>query len=156
MTLSKKKANISRKNLESHGVYYIEDLYRPPYILLPEHVDAVREVLLSFNGTVPGGGWIKTLRLEAQEYLSDQDHDIGPEALLPPDNSMISTEHYETDLNDRSPEWLLAYENMKSCRKVAKIARGLGRESENGWVDFWCSHTFNTASKKAREQPGFQ
>ncbi|CAO2657104.1 Nn.00g032300.m01.CDS01 [Neocucurbitaria sp. VM-36] len=155
MTPRKNVGDISRKNLESHGVYYDEELYHPPYIL-PEHVDVVREILLSFSGTVPRGGWEETLRQEALQYVSNEkNYKLGPEAVLPPNTSLVSTEDYEADLNDRSPEWRVAYENLKSCRKVAKIACNLGPDSEDGWVHFWRSHTFTVASEKAREQPGF-
>ena len=154
--MAKNKGDISRKNLELHGVFYDDNLYRPPSILLPEHVDAVREILLSFHGTVPGGGWKETLQQEANQYVSDGHHDIGPEALLPPDTAFVSTENYEVDLNDRSSEWRMAYESLKSCKKVAKVACSLGPDSEDGWVHFWRSYTFTVASEKAREQPGFQ
>ncbi|KAF2818062.1 hypothetical protein CC86DRAFT_461261 [Ophiobolus disseminans] len=155
MAFPKDKGDISRKNLESHGIYYDETQYRPPYII-PEHVDAVREILLLFSGTVPSGGWEETLRQEAQQYVSNKkNYEIRPETLLPPDTSLVLIEDYEADLNDRSPEWRAAHENLKSCKKVAKIACSLGPDSEEGWVHFWRSYTFTIASEKAREQPGF-
>jgi hypothetical protein len=155
MALGKNKGDISRKNLGLHGVYYDEDLYRSPCIL-PEYVDAVREILLSFNRIVPEGSWRESFRREAEQYVPDKNHEHGPETLLPPDDSLIPTEHYEAELNDWSPEWLLARENLKDCKDVAKIACGLENNAEGGWMNFWRHHTFTIASEKAHKQPGFQ
>jgi hypothetical protein len=151
MTSYKSKGDISPQNLQSHGIYYDAEIYEPSYIL-PEHVDAVREILLSFKGTL-SDNWISTLQREAKEYGSEG---LSPEALQPPESALVPTQEYEADLNDRNPEWLAAHTNMKSCAKVAEIARQQEKESEEGWVHFWRSHTFTIASEKARDQPGFQ
>ncbi|KAH8725392.1 hypothetical protein GQ44DRAFT_707019 [Phaeosphaeriaceae sp. PMI808] len=152
MSSPKTKRDISRQTLESHGVFYNADVYSPPYIL-PEHVDAVRETLLSFEGIIPEGGWIETLLGEVKKYGSDG---IGIEASLPLDISFVPIEAYEAHSQEKSPQWHAAFENLKSCRKIAEIARELRADSEDGWMHFWRSHSFTLVSSRARDQPGFQ
>jgi hypothetical protein len=146
------KRDISRKNLENHGIYYDDETYRTPYIL-PEHVDAVREILLSFEDLVPAGGWQTTLQEEAKKY---EEGSVAPQALHPPPSSVVPLKSYELDRNERSPKWIAAFQNLESCEKVAETARNLKADSEDGWVLFWRSNTFTVVSEKAREQPGFQ
>jgi hypothetical protein len=152
MPKPKVKRNISRNNLENHGIYYDDEFYRTPYIL-PEHVDAVREMLLSFEDLVPAGGWQTTLQEEAKKY---ENSSVAPQALHPPVSSVVLCKSYELDRNERSPKWIAAFQNLESCEQVAETARNLKADSEDGWVLFWRSNTFTVASEKAREQPGFQ
>jgi hypothetical protein len=152
MPKPKVKRDISRENLEKHGIYYDDELYRTPYIL-PDYVDAVRETLLSFEDLVPAGGWQKTLQEEAKQY---EHGSVAPQALHPPASSIVPLKSYELDRNERSPEWTAAFQNLRSCEKVAEMARKLEADSEEGWVLFWRSNTFTVVSEKAREQPGFQ
>ena len=154
----KVKGNISRSNLGEHGVFYDEAVFDFQYNI-PEHVKAVREILLSFESTIPQGGWETTLETEAKEYESKPGY--GPEeviarALRPPKSSMVPIKHHEIDRNDRSPEWRDAFENLKSCEKVAELARCLNADAENGWQGFWERHTFKVASEIVHNHPGHQ
>ena len=158
MSSSKAKGNISRKNLEEHGVFYDETVSRSHYNI-PEHVDAVREILLSFESIIPQVGWEKTLQTEAAEYETNPEY--GPEeviegALRHPKSSLIPVKHHETDRIDRSPEWRDAFENLKSCEKVAELARRLDAAAENGWQGFWERHTFTVASEMVYNHPAHQ
>jgi hypothetical protein len=170
MSSRKVKRSITRQNLEKHGVYYHPEVEQPSFDL-PEHVDAVREILLTFDNTVPKGallfkaGWEATLQDEAYEYEqkrlnsktaeSISADDIG-EALSPPPSAVVPIRHHEADRNDRSLAWRTAENNMKSCHEVATRAGQLGADAEEGWTQFWRRHTFTITSEKAREQPGFQ
>jgi hypothetical protein len=147
------KRRISRKNLETHGIYYTDNVYCPPNILLPEHVDAVRETLLSFENIVPEGGWQKTLQKEVEMLACD---DIAPQALYPPASSLVLLESHETDRNEKSPQWNAAYEELMVCREIAIKAQQMAADSEDGWANFWRRNTFTLVSEKARDQPGFQ
>jgi hypothetical protein len=158
MNSPKVEGDISRKNLGEHGVFYNESVYLSQYDI-PEHVDAVREILLSFESTVPQGGWETTLQEEAAKYKTNQDH--GPEevievALLPPELSLVPVKHHEIDREDRSPEWRAAVENLRNCEKVAELARHLDAHAENGWQGFWERHTFTVANEKVHNHPGHQ
>jgi hypothetical protein len=153
MTRSKPKKDISQTNLNYHNIFYDADLFRPPCIL-PGHVDAVRETLLSFENIVPGGtGWTETFQDELARY---EPRHISPESALPPDASFIPVAGYEKDLNERSPQWHTAHDNMKSCEEVAKTAWKLENDMEDGWTNFWRQSTFTVVSETTKNQPGFQ
>jgi len=152
MNSSQRKGDISRNNLQKHGIYYYEEVLYP-YLELPEHVEAVREILLSIEVNVPDGGWGDTLREEPEVYRY---HELHPEALNPPDSPSIITTAHEKGLGIRSPEWHAAYEDLESSEKVAKLARGLEADSEEGWVHFWRSNIFTIVGDRTHNQPGFQ
>jgi hypothetical protein len=153
MTKSKQKKSISQPNLNHHNIFYDADVFRPPCIL-PGHVDAVREALLCFDNIVPGGnGWKKTFQ---DEHTKHEPRNINLHSALPPDASFIPVAGYEEELNERSPQWRIAYDNMKSCVEVAKSARKLEADMEDGWTNFWRSNTFTVVSETTKHQPGFQ
>jgi hypothetical protein len=83
MSSKKSKGDISPENLQSHGIFYDTE---PSYIL-PEHIDAVREILLSFKGTL-SDNWTGTLQKEAKQYGSEG---LSPEALQPPESALVPT-----------------------------------------------------------------
>ncbi|KAH7075071.1 hypothetical protein FB567DRAFT_536111 [Paraphoma chrysanthemicola] len=152
MTKSKPKKDISRKNLNHHNIFYDKEvLWRP--CILPGHVDAVRETLLSFDNIVPGGyGWEGTFE---DEYMEHKPRDISPDSAQPPDTSFIPVAKYEKELSERSPQWRTAHANMKSCVEVAKSARKLKADMEDGWTNFWRLNTFTVVSETTKHQPGF-
>jgi hypothetical protein len=153
MTNSRPRKEISKKNLNHHNIFYDADVFQPPCIL-PGHVDAVRETLLSFDNIVPGGnGWKKTFQ---DEHVKHKHRGISLESALPPDASFIPVAGYEEDLNERSPQWRTAYDNMKSCVEVANSARKLEADMEDGWTNFWRLNTFTVVSETTKHQPGFQ
>jgi hypothetical protein len=155
MTRFKLKKNITRKNLANHNILYDTDVYRPPS-LLPGHVDAVREALLSFDNIVPGGkGWKMTFEDELKEH---KDHISleSADSALPPDAFFIPVAGYQEELNERSTQWHTAHTNMKSCVEVTKSARKLEADMEDGWTNFWRQNTFTVVSEKTKDQPGFQ
>lgn len=158
MNAPKVKGNILRKNLGEHGIFYDEAVYRFQYNI-PKHVEAVREILLSFESTVPQGGWETTLEVEAKKYETNTEckpEEVIEEALRPPESSLVPVKHHEIDRNDRSPEWRDTFENLKSCEKVAELARGLNANAENGWQGFWERYTFTVASEIVHNHPGHQ
>ena len=148
----KKKRDISRENLEAHRIFY-NDQVECSSRNLPEHVDAVRETLLSFENIVPSGRWQTTLRKEAEKYGSEQ---ICAEALHPTAFSLVLLESHEVDRPRNNPLWNRAFENLCDCQEVAKEAQGLSIDAEDGWTLFWRNNTFTLASQKARKHPGFQ
>jgi hypothetical protein len=153
MPNSKSKKDISQKNLNLHNIFYEADVFRPPCVL-PRHVDAVREALLSFDHIVPDEtGWKETFE---EEYMAYKPFSVSPETALPPNASFIPVAGYEKDFNDRSPQWRTAYNNMKRCVDVAKTARELEADMEEGWTNFWRRSTFHVVSETTKHQPGFQ
>jgi hypothetical protein len=155
MTRFKSKKNITRKNLANHNIFYDADVCRPPCVL-PGHVDAVREALLSFNNIVPGGkGWKKTFQDELNEH-KDLISLESADSALPPDASFIPVAGYQEDLNERSPQWHTAHINMKSCVEVTQSAWELEADMEDGWTYFWRQNTFTVVSETTKSQPGFQ
>jgi hypothetical protein len=159
MTQDDTKKDISRFNLQLHGIYYEPEVYQVHDVFtqstiptLPDHVDAVREALLSFESTIPEV-WEKDLREEFAEFGRT---DIGPAWNLHPQSSaFIRGKHYERDLREHSADWKTAHENLLRFEKVAKRARGLLKDLETGWNLFWRSEIFTLYSDETRSQPGF-
>jgi hypothetical protein len=77
MTKNKSKRSITRNNLGNHGIYYDDN----GLFILPAHVQVVRDMLLSFEGIIPDGGWEKTLPKEESKYTLE---DVAKEAQNPP------------------------------------------------------------------------
>ncbi len=155
---NQKRPNITRENLESHGIYYSDDFHPPPRIILPAHVNAVRETLLSFEACLPGElrgheGWKETLQEEFAKYTQDKSGDLN---LQPSDEAWITPLPHEKKDEDRSLLWKAGQMNLKQSIKVADIARKKKGESENTWDVFWQEHTFTKANERLCELPGFQ
>jgi hypothetical protein len=68
MASPKKKAGNSWKNLVLRGVFYNVEAHQHSFIL-PEHVDTVREILLSSKGTWPEERWRDTIQEEIKQYV---------------------------------------------------------------------------------------
>ncbi|KAH7395366.1 hypothetical protein DE146DRAFT_659883 [Phaeosphaeria sp. MPI-PUGE-AT-0046c] len=151
--------NISRQTLRCHEIHYEEDVYQAPDIptqpthpSLPDHVDAVREALLSFENTIPEG-WKKHLHDELAKY---QDDDLGPTwTHHPQDAVFIPLQHYERSFQERSAEHNTAHKNMKRFQEIANRARELLKEPEPEWSFFWRSDVFLSFNAEARKQSGF-
>ncbi|OAL50254.1 hypothetical protein IQ07DRAFT_680569 [Pyrenochaeta sp. DS3sAY3a] len=181
MSAQSPQRSISRKNLESHEIFYDEEVHRRTYPL-PKHVDAVREILLSFDAILPGGGWKKTLDKELekekafqkkrkQKQLSrkkPEEEDtlhkdleqckpggIPRMTLQPPRSSWIPIASHEKDSNSPSPRWHAAYANLKECLELSKTAQSLELDAEDEWALFWRSKIFEVVSSKTRDEPGF-
>jgi hypothetical protein len=147
--------------LETHGVFYDEEVQCPLYPL-PKHVETVREILLSFDAILPGGGWERTLdkELEDGEPLHNDLEGckfggIPRMTLQPPDSSWIPILSHEKDFKNRSPRWHAANANLKECLELSKTARSLELDAEDEWALFWRSKTFEVVSSKTRDMPGF-
>ncbi|KAF1940462.1 hypothetical protein EJ02DRAFT_513093 [Clathrospora elynae] len=154
------KGDISRRNLQRHGIRYEEHVYQVPDVStqstsrpLPDHVDAVREALLSFEGTL-AEEWKKDLREELDNF-KDPD-DLGPTwTHLPPDAAFIRVHHYERAFQERNTENNIAHENLKWSQEIAICARQLLEEPEPEWNHFWRTKVFLQFDDKARKQSGF-
>ncbi|KAF2187554.1 hypothetical protein K469DRAFT_748837 [Zopfia rhizophila CBS 207.26] len=155
------KKDITRKNLKLHSIYYDEKVYhgydepaqRDGCYTLPDHVDAVREALLTFEGIVPQGGWEDHLHDEFMEYGSEN---IGPAwNLQPPTSAIVCQKKYQRDLRKPGAEWQAAYDILEDYLKVAKVARASLAEAEGGWKHFWRSKMFRISNDEACIQPGY-
>lgn len=152
--------NINRRTLRCHGIEYEEDVYQvpdisaqPPYPSLPDHVDAVREALLSFENTVPEE-WKSYLQKEPAKY---KDEDLGPTwCQYPQDADYIPLQHNELPFQQRSAEHVTAHKNMNRSQEIAKRAGRLLEEPEPEWSLFWRSRVFLLFDDEAREQSSFQ
>jgi hypothetical protein len=152
--------NINRLTLRCHDIQYEEDVYQAPdifaqptYRSLPDHVDAVREALLSFENTVPEE-WKEDLHDELAKF---KDADLGPTwTHYPQDVDFISLQHNERNFQERSEEHITAHKNLKWFQEIAKRARQLFKEPEPEWSFFWRSEVFLLFNDEARKQSGFQ
>lgn len=162
MTKNDNKKDITRKNLQEHGISYDERVYHcqdeathsNESYSLPDHVDAVREALLTFEGIVPEKGWEEYLDIEFKEYGSE---DIGPAwNLQPPASAIIRQKSYERDLRNRSAKSDAAHNRLVDCERVAELARESLKKPESGWKSLWISEVFRPSSKKARSHPGYR
>lgn len=160
MTSKDEKKNITRQNLQLHGIHYDAEVYNgndgPTSSIraftLPDHVDAVREILLTFSGIIPPEEWVAHLQEEFVQYGSQ---DIGPSSnLQPPDSAIVRLKTYET--RDTSMVYKDAFAKLKMHEEAAEEARTLLTNLEPGWQTFWREQVFKTASKDARMQPGFR
>jgi hypothetical protein len=148
--------DIGRHALQLHNIYYNEEIYQAPGVStpstdgpLPDHVDAVREALLSFDGTIPEE-WEKDLREELDEF---GDADCGPTwAHYPQDVAFIHVQHNERAFQERSAEHIIAHNNLKWFQATAKRARQLLEEPEPEWSLFWRSEVFMLFSDEARKR----
>ena len=152
-TPSKTERKLSRSILESHGIFYDPKLYCFRDITLPDHVDAVKEMLLSFEKILPDGSWKIFLEQELQQYGSDE---FNHESLQPQASSWITSKVYETEFKPPNGERKIAHKNLLHCEKIAVKARRLDTSSENSWEKFWRETTFTHESEKSRERPGYQ
>ncbi len=162
MPAKKEKPNITRKNLELHEIYYNDEFDRLQFHKLPEHVDIVRETLLSFDACLPGsirltGGYKQTLHQEftLHKRANNLANNLGLD-IQPPDKAWIKPQPHESMREDRTPEWNAAKIDLDQCVKVATYVRRLKAESENTWNTFWQANIFTKTSERFRELPGFQ
>lgn len=152
--------NINRLTLRCHGIQYEADVYQVPDIFaqptsspLPDHVDAVREALLSFENTVPEE-WKEDLQDELAKY---KDGDLGPTwSHYPQDADFIPLRHNERKFQKRSAEHVTAHNNMIRFQEIAKRAGQLLQEPEPEWSFFWRSEVFLLFNDEARKQSSFQ
>ncbi|KAF1845079.1 uncharacterized protein K460DRAFT_365983 [Cucurbitaria berberidis CBS 394.84] len=162
MTKNKEKKDITRETLRLHDIHYDEEVYRgrdeltltqrPDAVILPDHVEAVREALLTFEGLVPHN-WERHLLDEFVEHGSEG---IGPSwNLQPPGSAIIPKKAYEFGLRSSDFSWAPAHNALKDDEKLAETARQMLADAESGWKLFWRSKLFRNFSDEACKQPGF-
>ncbi|KAH7078108.1 hypothetical protein BKA63DRAFT_602099 [Paraphoma chrysanthemicola] len=152
MTKDEPQRDISRSNLEIHGITFDTRIFpihesqkQSATRSLPEHIAAVGEALLTFENIIPQG-WERHLEKEATTFNNE-----SPDL---PGSAFVSEEQFEIDLGEHSQEWLLAHQNLKYCNKVAKDAQKLIGNQEPEWSLFWRNEVFvlfNTQIRKQRE-----
>lgn len=160
MTKVDTKEGISRENLELHRIFYHPCVYQVPYtcgqatkFALPEHVDAVRDALLSFDKIIPED-W--------EEHLYENFAHFGSKAPgpawthQPPESAFIPLKTYERNRPERSIEWTKADKNLKGFEVLAKYAQGLLQDAESEWDRFWRSRIFMSFTDEAYGQNGHQ
>jgi hypothetical protein len=146
--------DISRVNLIRHEIYYQPDVYhanpeniQPTIHALPDHIDAVRDGLLSMEKILPED-CDATLR---EEVTNRGSVDIGPDWCLHPQRSaFIRGKHHERVLQQSA-----SHDNLRFCEQVAERAQEILEDSEDEWTFFWRSEIFRLFSDEAREQSGF-
>jgi hypothetical protein len=143
--------DISRNALERHGIYYDEKVSEEPGFF-PDHVDAVRDALLSFDGSIPDE-WQDCFFGEFDEF---GDASVGPAwTHQPPDAAFIRIQNYERRL-ERTEEYKIAVKTLEGLHKIAKSARQLEDEPEPEWSSFWTRHVFRQFNDTAEHYPGFK
>jgi hypothetical protein len=154
--MTETKKDITRANLEVHDISYVEKVYSGDDELvqdgslgLPDHVDAVREMLLRFEGLIPED-WRQDLNDEFEEYKSDI---FDPTSSLRPPTSAFFRPKYTEDA-DPGPEFKAVRVKLKTYARTAEEARGLYDNPEAGWCHFWRSELFKTFTKKDDTQRG--
>jgi len=155
------RRHISRQNLKNHNIFYEPEVYNPKDALiqfafqtLPDHVDAVREALLTFESIVPRE-WENHLREEYEELkIAGRAEDIGPAwTHHPPPSALVREKRYERDIQEHSVEWKAAHENLKCSESVAKRAHELLADLEAEWNHFWRARVFKVFSDEAHVRP---
>jgi hypothetical protein len=147
--------NITRYTLRCHDIHYEENVYQNPDLstqstsrLLPDHVDAVREALLSFESIIP---------VEWEKDLSEESTKFEDVATYPPQKAaFIRMQHNERAFQERSTEHNIAHKNMQRFQQVARRAQQLLEEPEPEWSYFWRSEIFLIFNNEAQKQSGFQ
>jgi hypothetical protein len=143
--------DISRKALERHGIYYNETVSEE-YHFFPDHVDAVRDALLSFEESIPD---------EWEDYLLGEFDDFGDVSVgpawthQPPDAAFIRVQDYERRL-ERTTEYKSAVKTLEGLQKIAKGVRQLVHEQEPEWSSFWTKHVFHQFNDTSEHYPGFK
>lgn len=178
-TKKSKKRELSREILKSHRIHfdenYVYDPENPQSEQLPEHVDAVRQALLSFECSVVGGRWKQHFENEAtkyapekvasnpQENLASDAHEeavsevlMPKEARLPEDSFQVPLKGWETDNEKDNPEWNAVKVSLQKCGKVAEHARTLDASPEDRWTYFWRDIAFKYVSETRQNHTGFQ
>jgi hypothetical protein len=160
MTEDDPKRDISRRNLELHGIYYEPEVYKvhdgftqSTSYALSNHVDAVREVLLSFENTIP-----EVFETDiSKEFEKFGAADIGPAWTQRPQSSAYIRANYAQHASGkRSTNWETAYKNVECCGEAAENAQRLLEDPEAEWNLFWRKEVFTLFSDEARKQPGLK
>jgi hypothetical protein len=154
------KKDISRRALKRHDIRYEKTVYQDPSLSthstsrpLPDHVDAVREALLSFEDTIPAA-WKRDLR---KELTKCDDVATYPEwTQVPPKAAFVRRQHNERILHEASTEHDKAHKNVQRSQQVAKRAKQMFAEAEPEWSHFWRSEVFLLFNVEAKEQSGLQ
>jgi hypothetical protein len=137
------EGDISRKNLQRHGIIYDEDTYSSddpnttPEDRLPDHVDALREALVSLSSLIPDD-WKELFDDEHEHYDNTIEGRI--EHLQPPESAYFTPRRYE--FRNPSQESMTAHANNKKCKEIAEKARKGAKEAETGWTHFHRKHIF--------------
>jgi len=147
--MTETKKDITRANLKIHGISYVEKVYSGDDELvqdgsrgLPDHVDAVREMLLRFEGLIPEE-WRQDLSDEFEEYESEN---LDPTSSLRPPTSAFFRPKYIENANP-GPELKGVRAKLKMYGRMAEEARGLYDNPEAGWCHFWRSELFKVFKK---------
>ena len=147
------EGDISRENLQRHGIIYDENTYlsddpnATPEDRLPNHVDALREALLSLSSLIPDD-WKELFDDEHEHY----DNTLGEwvEHLQPPESAYFTPRRYE--LRNPSQESMTAHANNEKCKLIAEKARKGAKEAEAGWSHFHRKHIFGDFDEDGRSR----
>jgi hypothetical protein len=151
MSYENLKGDISRLNLQCHDIYYHDGTEIDP--ALPEHIDAVREGLLTMKNIV-AGCWEGHLHEERDEY---DEADMGSSwTNSPPSSAFFHEERHNLDRQKHSTKYDSADKGLEPCLKVAKMARKRLEDSEAEWNLFWREYVFRPFSDEASKQPKFE
>jgi hypothetical protein len=160
MTEVDRGGDITRGNLVCHGISYDPRVYRPDKasthastLTLPDHVDAIREALLSFDRTIPEE-WEEDLRDEFKKY--EEENFCSTWTHQPPDSAFIRLTKRQRNRPDRSADWTKADENFKRFETVVKRVHELLEDAEAEWNVFWRSKVFMPFSDEVYHQHGYK
>lgn len=147
--------SISRKNLKRHKIYYEPSVYESSHrktqsvaYTLPDHVDALRDGLLSLEKILPKD----CDAILREELVEHGDADIGPDWCLDPQPHAFITLGYFERLQQNSA----SHDNLRLCEQLSRRAQEIHEDSEPEWTLFWRSKIFTLFSDEAREQSGFR
>ena len=148
--------DISRTNLLLHGISYEPNWDKDHDAdehsssgMLPDHVEAVREGLLSFENIIPNT-WKKDL---LDEFASCAGQNLRESCTsLPRHSSFIHLKRHEEADGDYSGVWRRANKNPKHDEIVAKKAQKQLEKAEPEWTLFFRRHVFTQSDDEKEEE----
>ncbi|KAF2702903.1 hypothetical protein K504DRAFT_495952 [Pleomassaria siparia CBS 279.74] len=136
----------TREGLKQYNIFYYEDVhvdkqdndgpFRFRSYTLPDHVDAVRETLLTFENLIPKA---RGLDLD-REFKEQKLDDFGANwSLQPPPSALLRDEAYHLSNIHEARKNL---DEIKAHEQVAKDAHRLPADSGSEWQLFWKGKIF--------------
>ena len=133
ITTASSEVDISRENLKRHGIIYDEEVYSCDYeddnessnlgSSLSDHVEALREALLSFSSIITDD-WKELFDNEIEQYAGEILE--KQEYLQPSAAAYFTPRRYE--LRSPSQQSTAARENNEHCKRIAESARKRARK----------------------------
>jgi len=158
------KPKLTRPGLESHFIFYYENVYSPDHhnkaFSIPEHVNRLRKLLLYFDSIRIGEDSKKDIEeheTELKEFIKKQMYDIVDLDLFVPDRAYFDKKKFVRlqDDEEEGKKKVVEIENAKrQAGKHARSSQNLHKGMEAGWMNFLRSNFFTNfeCSHKVQEE----